>query len=325
MVRKLIKRDSLGRRTDRVKNREVNQMQSLRAQGLTDAEIAVKLKRKQETIKSHLDSTNSSGASKERQITLNPFQETPHKQEIRNLAKALINEIDSLLVRDSFILDLVPGQLSQGKQRFPVKITEEGEIRIILSIEGEEDIDILSKALCTYLETGGFANCLVDIASWSGGMADNLKKYHKQFTTVRKRLEHTYDTSIETSNPIDRQGQPIFTQPGFTMYFPVLICADAIEQTRRTIQYKDFEYGREGLNLKFGPYTIFIGTSTSDEHMQLFVDAHREWRARCAMWEQTKAITKQRQELDKIATDINKQLKKFIHMERLPGYCTLCS
>ena len=82
MVRTHIKRDSLSRRTDRVKNREVNQMRSLRSQGLTNAEIAVKLKRKPETIKCHLDSTQSGGASKERQVELNPYQETQHKQDM---------------------------------------------------------------------------------------------------------------------------------------------------------------------------------------------------------------------------------------------------
>ena len=76
MVRKLIKRDSLGRRTDRVKNREVNQMRHLRAQGLTDAEIAVKLKRKPETIKRYLDAK-----LREIQVEQKPYEETPHKQE----------------------------------------------------------------------------------------------------------------------------------------------------------------------------------------------------------------------------------------------------
>ena len=79
MARKLIKRDSLNRRTDRVKKREEAQMRRLSDDGLTHAEIAEKLQRKPQTIKRHLDSTQSEQE---------PYVETPHKQKMRELAKA---------------------------------------------------------------------------------------------------------------------------------------------------------------------------------------------------------------------------------------------
>ena len=52
--RQHIKRDSLGRRTDRVKKREAAAMLHLQLSGLTPGEIAVKLGRKVETVKRHL-------------------------------------------------------------------------------------------------------------------------------------------------------------------------------------------------------------------------------------------------------------------------------
>lgn len=52
--RKRIKRDNLGRRTDRVKKREEAAMLRLQLSGLTPEEIAVRLDRKAETVKRHL-------------------------------------------------------------------------------------------------------------------------------------------------------------------------------------------------------------------------------------------------------------------------------
>ena len=49
-----IKIDNLGRRTDRVKRREIEQMLRLHTQGLTDEEIAKKLHRKPQTVRRHL-------------------------------------------------------------------------------------------------------------------------------------------------------------------------------------------------------------------------------------------------------------------------------
>lgn len=44
----------MGRRTDRVKRRETNEMSRLHLQGLTDTEIAARLNRKTQTVKHHL-------------------------------------------------------------------------------------------------------------------------------------------------------------------------------------------------------------------------------------------------------------------------------
>ncbi|MFC1980035.1 hypothetical protein ACFLVS_04180 [Chloroflexota bacterium] len=250
------------------------------------------------------------------------YKETQHKQEIRNLAKVLKDEIKSIVTSDSFVLELEPGLFALLGENLPIT-TSKDEIRVTLSNEGEGEASVLPKALCAHLETSDFAKVLTDIASWREGMVDNLTKYHELFTTVRKKLERTYDTSIVVVIPKDSQGQLIFNQSGFTIYFPLLICVSALEQARGSSDYIDMEYRCEGLNLKYGVYTIYIGTS--DEHMQLFVDAHREWRSRCAMWKQTKAIAKQRQDLDDIAAAITEQLQTFISMERLPGHCKLCS
>ena len=147
----------------------------------------------------------------------------------------------------------------------------------------------------------------------SEGVADNLKNCHELLKRVRREVEDTYHTSI----PIKDDGYP-----GFTMDFPILICADAVEQASGSAHFNDFPYGYDGSNLKFGGFIIYIGTS--DEDLKPFEDFHRKLRAKCARWKQTKAIAKQRQDLDDVATAISQQLQKFSALERLPGHCELC-
>ena len=312
MVRKLIKRDSLGRRTDRVKKREVDQMLRLRAQGLTDAEIAAKLERKPQTVKRHLD-------YREIQVGLKPYEETSHKQKMRELAGGLIGEISLPWVTDSFIVELKPQRLlyadSRGNRLYPpIIIAKDEKISVEISIEGEGEIDHLHKGLRSHLETGNFSQVLDEIGNWRQGVADNLVRCHGFFTLVKKKLEKSYSASISLKD----EGQP-----GFTMWFPITICADATEQARGSAHFRDFPYMHEGLNLKFGAYGIYSGIPNED--LKPYEDAHKRLRAKYSTHKQAKEIAKQREELYQIQAKIGQQLQKFMDMERLPGHCELCS
>ena len=165
----------------------------------------------------------------------------------------------------------------------------------------------------THLETGSFAKLLSDIITWSEGVTDNLKNCHELLRRARREVEETYHTSIPTED---------HGHLGFTMDFPTLVCADAVEQTKGSAHFKDFPYRYEGSNLKFGAFAIYIGTPSED--LKPFEDAHRKLRVICATWKQTKTIAKQRRDLDNIAAAISQQLQKFIAMEHLPGHCGLC-
>ena len=85
--RKRIKRDSLGRRTDRVKKREEAAMLRLQLSGLTPKEIAAKLNRKVETVRRHLASKDKEKMADQGKIV----QVVPRELffEIRKLAKRL--------------------------------------------------------------------------------------------------------------------------------------------------------------------------------------------------------------------------------------------
>jgi hypothetical protein len=137
---------------------------------------------------------------------------------------------------------------------------------------------------------------------------------HKLLEFLRRKLEKTFKTSI----PTDYRGQH-----GFTLWFPITILADAVEQTQGSAHFRDFLYQTESSGLRFGAWLIYQGAQ--DEDLKLYEDVHRELRSRCAAWKQTKRIAKQRQELYRTIAEIKERLGQFTDMERLPGHCELCS
>jgi hypothetical protein len=80
MLNKRIKKDNLGRRTDRVKRREINEISKLHAQGLTVKEIASEVKRKPETVKRHMGSLQSA-------------QQVRHISDLQKLAKEFLDSL----------------------------------------------------------------------------------------------------------------------------------------------------------------------------------------------------------------------------------------
>ena len=243
-----------------------------------------------------------------------PYEEGPHERQMRELAGELVSGLSLPLTKDSFIAELRPGRIDLGKERFAITVTKKGEIQLGLPIAGKDEIDIFHQALRTHLETAGFANVLPDILSWSDGAANYLTNCHELLNRVRGGLEDTYCVSI----PIEGNGNP-----GFMMDFPILVCASAVEQASGSTHFNGFQYGYDGLRLKFGGFQIYIGTPNED--LKPFEDAHVNLRAACARWKQTKEIAKERRDLNGMAAAISQQLQKFSAFKRLPGRCELCS
>lgn len=255
---------------------------------------------------------------KDKKIPAIEYEETPHKQKMRELAGELINEISLPWIMNSFIAELKPGQLvyvdPRGhRQGPPIVIAKDKKISVEISIEGKGEIDHLHKGLRSHLKTGNFSQVLDEIGNWRQGVTDNLAKCHGFFALIKKKLEKSYSVSI----PLKYE-----EQPGFTMWFPITICSDAIEQASGSAHFRDFPYTHEGLNLKFGAYGIY--GSIPNEDLKPYEDAHKRLRAKYGTHKQAKEIAKQREELYQIQTKIGQQLQKFMDMERLPGHCELC-
>jgi hypothetical protein len=79
------------------------------------------------------------------------------------------------------------------------------------------------------------------------------------------------------------------------MDFPILVCADGVEQAFGSGHFTGFKYSCEGSRLKFGGYQIYIGKSGED--LKPFEVDHMRLRAACAKWKQTRDVGKHRCEL----------------------------
>lgn len=243
-----------------------------------------------------------------------PYEETAHKQKMRDLARNLIDEISLPWIVDSIIVELKPRRFSLDRGGFLISVGQEGEIGVESSIKGKGEIDHLHQALRTHLETGGFSQVLDEIGNWANKVANNLLECHIFFTLVKEELEKSYGVSI----PMKDEGQP-----GFATWFPITICADAIEQARGSDHFRDFPYTYEGLNLRFGAFLVYFGVPNED--LGAIKNAHIKLRAGYAAHLQAQRIAGQRGDLYQTEAEIKQQLENFIDMERLPGQCELCS
>lgn len=219
---KFIKRDSLNRRTDRVKRREVTQMQLLRGQGLTDMEIAAKLGRKPQTIKRHLDSVQSEQDLK--------YEETHHKQKMRELARALGGKISlpSLLSRD--LLRGLPVEFQPGKYSLPIGVVEIGKDKQIkvnfYDIGAGIAAPHLVKGLYSHLSTTGlpkFAELVGDkgnLNDWVGGVGQYSEALLRFLKLIADEIK-AYKARVSLHDE---------AKPGLTRWFLLTVWNDVIQK-----------------------------------------------------------------------------------------------
>ncbi|MFC2038174.1 tyrosine-type recombinase/integrase [Chloroflexota bacterium] len=241
------------------------------------------------------------------------YSKEVHEQ-IRALAEGIKSSICLPWIKDSFIPELQPGRYSLGKEGFPIGITKKSKIKVTFSISGRNEKDLITQALCSHLETGGLKDLSSSVSAWGNGVAEYLHSCHDLLNQVRSDIEKTYDVSIPICD-----GE----KPGFVIDFPILICADAVDQASGFKHFNSYTYGNDGLKLRFGGYIIYEGTP--DEDLNNLEEVHRNLRSQWTKRKQTIEIAKRRLKLDGEAAAINRQLQKFLAFDNLPGYCEFCT
>lgn len=243
------------------------------------------------------------------QVQVMAYEDTPHKQKMRDLAGKMASAIALPAVFDIFRVELKPGSVFLGRDELPVNISETGQPTIGLEFAGH-----LYKGLRSHLDIGGFSEVLSGIDNWKGVMASNLLACHKLLTMVKGEVEKSYQVTI----PIEYQGQS-----GFTPWFLITICGDAIEQAKGVTYIIDSWYKYEESDLRCGGSSIYKGLP--DENLDVYRNNHIALRAKYAAYERVKKIAEQRVKLYQIQDKIRQQLQEFIDMEHVPGQCDLCS
>ncbi|MFC1952780.1 tyrosine-type recombinase/integrase [Chloroflexota bacterium] len=261
------------------------------------------------------DAKNPSHQSQigESQITKPGYSKKLHEQ-IRGLAEEIQSGIRLPWIKDSFIPELQPGRYSLGREKFPINITKEGKIQIAFSISDTDEKDLVTQALCSHLETSGLEDLSSGVSAWGDSVAEYLYYCHNLLNKVRSDIEETYGVSIA----IDADDKP-----GFIIDFPILICADAVDQASGFEHFSSYKYGYDGLKLRFGGYVIYNGVS--NEEFKRFEEAHRNLRSQWVKTKQTIVIAQKRMVLDGEAIAIHRKLQNFLAFENLPGYCPFCT
>jgi integrase/recombinase XerC len=238
---------------------------------------------------------------------------TQVEEQIRGLAEQIKNSISLPWVKDTFIPQLQPGRHTLGKNGLPIYITEEGRIKLTFSILNADDADLITQALYSHLETGGSRDILSKILMWCNGIGEYLLSCHTLLTEVRNDMEGTYGFYIPTNQD---------ENAGFIFDYPILVCADAVDQARGFKHFSGYRYSKDGLKLKFGGYIIYGGTP--NENLEYLEKIHNNLRIHWAKRKQTGVVARRCQELEEQATVINRQLQKILALKKLPGYCELC-
>lgn len=262
-----------------------------------------------------------------------PYEETPHKQRMRELARALAERVNlpSLLhdkdLWNGMPLDFQPGKysLSTGE----VEIDKDGQIKVNW---GDLTAGIaephLVKGLLSHLSTPPlprFTELVGDkgkFRQWE----DEVGQYSEMLLTFLKLIagEVKGEAHLDFHNELKT--------PGLTRWFVLTAWYDAIEQAQGLplIGYSRYEPhdSRAGgrdidlWQLKRGANPI--GMAKSERTLKKYENWHKQLRAKYAEHPMAKEIAAKDKELSDIVQDIKQRLHEFSDMERLPGHCDLC-
>ena len=84
----------------------------------------------------------------------------PHIAANARVGGEIISGLSLPWIKDSFIVELRPGRIVLGKERFPISMTRKGKYSLGFPLLGKEEIDLFHQALLSHLETAGLANVL---------------------------------------------------------------------------------------------------------------------------------------------------------------------
>jgi site-specific recombinase XerD len=226
------------------------------------------------------------------------YFETPHKQQIRESAITLMDQISFPFIGDRIMDKLTtkmdPKQTPMVKDRFTN--------------------DVLMEGLRSHLHTAGYSATLRAIDDFDREDTANIVQCYNFVEFARKEIEQKFQGSISFTDNGEK---------GVTIFFVQTLCAEAIEKARGSNHYQYFLYNQEGLGLKYGAFLIYRGVEGQD--LNSIQAVHRDMRNTIFLWRQAQDIAKQINQINKILETINQQLRTFALLEHIPGNCHLCA
>ncbi len=251
---------------------------------------------------------------------------SPHEQNMRELARELMNEIRLPGISSSFILELKPGQIviadSWGRALCPlIVIGENGKISFGVGLEHRAQESDLWQGLYSHLETGGFSGLWGEISDWEGRVGQCLQKCHD---FLRLAIGEIGKLIKIPDDKVERHEKMGYKEAFFTT-----ACGDAI-QIAMGDSPADFGYCSEALptgglwalRRYWGGIIYVAKTEMETEELQ---EGHDGLRCELSQTPEARDIARLRAELELTEAKIKKQLQKSTLMKRVPGYCELCA
>jgi hypothetical protein len=257
------------------------------------------------------------------------YEETPHKQKMRKLAKELL-KIRLPSVMDSFtVWGVKPASydlLSNDTVFFVIEVNKR-LIAAFADLDGLEDTvgedaeaNYAWKVLFAHLNTGGFKNVVDLIKPFRQKMYAYLNGCYEFVERVNRTIEEQTGISMPSS----------YTEKyGFRPYFAMTVCVDAVLTDNMNSFIGDTSYETESTGgcwaLKYKGQVIFVGDTKGT--LSNYEKMHKNMRLKWVDTEKTekvKTLIETRKGLESTISEVRKGLLIFAGKEILPGRCELC-
>ena len=262
-------------------------------------------------------------------IRQEPYEETMHKQKIRELAKTLAGRINIPTFWDKNLWMDLPVEFKEGKHSLPIGEVEIGQDRQIkvkyCDICAGVAAPHLVEGLYSHLSTSGLSK-FTEIVGDKGklhSLVVEIEQYSQALLAFLKLIVDDVERYRVKVNFHDE------AKPGLTRWF--------IITTWHYVLWSAFGYGGiddslykphesiPGTNLwqiRCGGYAI--GIARGKKTLRGYESLHKKLRVTHTENPLAKDIAGKYKRLNKTVQDIRQRLQEFSDMERLPGRCKLC-
>ncbi len=270
------------------------------------------------------------------------YEETPHKQKIREWAGRLKEQLSFPHQYHPF-WDFKPGRYGVSDDLvgyYAFQVNANKKISVSLALEQDELNQHLWEALQSHLRTGGkeFSQVLDEVDCWKEQAAQSIQHCQRLFVNIRKDCQNQGNIrkllaeeefnviKAYLKEPIPKEYEP--QHIGFTPHFVRDIFEKALDAVQGyRVKNEDLKYNprhrQDGFfELWFEARIIAVGQS--EEELSALEKIHRALIKKYQKPAKTESIRATAKVLDESQREVQAQLQKFIDMERLPGQCDLC-
>jgi hypothetical protein len=285
-------------------------------------ELANKYRRSTRQIERYIAQLSLSAANER-------YEETPHRQKIRELAKTLARETRIPAFWDKDLWRDLPVKFKRGKYSLAIgeiEISQDRRIKVTYSDVGAGIAEpYLLRGLFSHLRSSGSRRFveLVDQGGLLHSLAVDIEQYSQALLMFLKLLMDDVKGYKAKVNFHDEAEPGLMRWFIITAWYCVLWSAfghgaidDSLYRPHESIK------GTDLWQLRFGAYVI--GVARSEETLETYKNWHKELRIRYAKHPLARDAAGKYQRLGETVQDIRQRLKEFSDMQNLPGHCHLC-